>query len=609
MRNEAISKLIREGTPVTEKNIQLVLSSNFGNNRAIDKILSESYLNNFSLNEIYNFIIKNYANIVSLIKSMEDEHEEVSESIANRSDFIGRRINDVYNEIASAQVLESKMSGYLKTINLDFSSKAVVDQDSTVSISDNVIFGIPNKAELNTEIEAVGKGYTLDNVDAYIRGSNVPESSAASIFLIDRNNTPIIPTQEDRIINSDTAVKIEGRSSISGSRQLDIIIDKEDNEIFNQINFSVGKAHLVDIYISTDGKDFIKLFNRPKYVKDTPLMVGTKNHRYIKITFYKDDFDRVDNGEYVYEIKFKKFEIVRTVLSNETLFLSNSIEVPGIYSKLAIDTCDNYKNSGVEIQYELNVDDKGWDLIRPVNKLSSKDKVISPSVYSINEYTDNKIIVLKDNEVDINGDILYNLELPSEFLTSNQIKIFADELSEEDNSWKQESIFYTVYGILKNPVTIDFGQEAISINGKWVSDEVQLTKGVYIIKVRKENYINIVNLFSSSITKSNKGEFDVKDSEGNIVKVYDPLWPYNHKLLIEENFDFLFREELFEKIDYTIYNSDSNFKISTNKEYKEILIIYKLYQSEMSKVKIRAKLKSLDNTTIPYIEKIMLRLV
>lgn len=609
MRSEAISQLIRHGIPVTESNISEILQNPLASVRAIESIMAKGYLDKESLNQIYDFISGNFCSIVEPLSKLELVYSEKLDEVETRASILSRKINDVYNEISSAQVLETKMSGYLRTINLDFSEKAIVNTNTNATISGGIVYGLPVSPKLaNTDL-INGRKYTRGNITVYIRGSNVNEPNLGSLFVVKEQTNPRVPTVDEEIINSEIPIKIVGKSKVSGPRQIDLFIDKKDNEIFNQIDICLNRAHMVQFNFSNDGKTFERIYTRPKYIKNTPTPIGLRNDRYIKITFYKESHDRVDNGEYIYEVNIKKLNILRTTLSEEILFETNEIDIPGNFSKVAIDTCDNYRSNKVSIDYEININDSEWNSIRPVDKVSDSNSVLVPSVISVNDYVDNKIIVLRDNEVQVDGSYLYTLEFPQTFLTSNQIRIFSNELDSENNEWEGDTIFHWCYGIVRDTAEFSVGNNEIQINGKWITGDIKLTKGVYKIKVRNENYINIVNLFSNEIVDENDGEYYIKSEEGDTALVFDPLWPNNHKVIIEKSFDFLFSKELFEKTDYTLYNNQDNINVSTAKEHEELLIVYRLHQSETSTVKIRAKMKSIDNTSIPYIEKILIRLV
>ncbi len=100
----------------------------------------------------------------------------------------------------------------------------------------------------------------------------------------------------------------------------------------------------------------------------------------------------------------------------------------------------------------------------------------------------------------------------------------------------------------------------------------------------------------------------IKDSDVNPWSIYDPSYPYNHQMVCEKTFNYLFSRELIEKDGYTLYNNQNGYNIATPIAHEEVIIVYKLHVSNASNFRLRAELSSIDKTTIPYIEKALVRL-
>jgi len=104
------------------------------------------------------------------------------------------------------------------------------------------------------------------------------------------------------------------------------------------------------------------------------------------------------------------------------------------------------------------------------------------------------------------------------------------------------------------------------------------------------------------------GEYTVVSNDKSVRTVFDPLYPYNHKHLIETHFDYVFKKELIENTDYNIYNKGSNYYVSTPEDQEVIMVAYRLYQSNVESIQVKAELRSADHVTIPFIEKLIIRL-
>lgn len=95
----------------------------------------------------------------------------------------------------------------------------------------------------------------------------------------------------------------------------------------------------------------------------------------------------------------------------------------------------------------------------------------------------------------------------------------------------------------------DFGPRPIEIDGVSLTGEVRLSEGVHVVKVKEENWYSLEGLGAVSDFDQNTKQFRGRktdygeegftiniDDAPNIdvnYRVIDPLFPYNHKLLIE----------------------------------------------------------------------------
>ena len=90
----------------------------------------------------------------------------------------------------------------------------------------------------------------------------------------------------------------------------------------------------------------------------------------------------------------------------------------------------------------------------------------------------------------------------------------------------------------------------------------------------------------------------------------DPKYPNNHKVIVEQQFDAIFAEELKEVRDYSWHITEAGiYEIHTQEEYKDgIHIVYRPHTKSLNTIKLKAVMQSVDKITVPIISKIMLRL-
>ena len=116
-----------------------------------------------------------------------------------------------------------------------------------------------------------------------------------------------------------------------------------------------------------------------------------------------------------------------------------------------------------------------------------------------------------------------------------------------DAGWAFDNPYYVSYGLVKETggITIDFGPNLIEIDGVEVNGKARLSQGIHKFRVHEQNWYSLKGLHDVSainpLTKKLTGVqstygVDGLQSELTVsidAQVIDPLYPYNHKLLVE----------------------------------------------------------------------------
>lgn len=606
MRAEAIDFLIRKGIDVTESNIDKILKEGFSLQTPEAVLNRDSGINRELIDGVYDFALESMRPSLQVRSDLEDRFEAIDQDIKERFDKLSRGIATATQELKAAQVLEKGMSGYVKSINVDFSENAVIDLVNTNAlISEGVVFGSIKDESKAADKESIRvKEYPVSAVSSVIRTAGDVTPGRFEIF----NDSGIshVPFPDQSLINSDKSFRMIGESGLGGDKRMDLIIDREDASLFNQVELQLEKAHLAQVFLSEDGLEFTKVFDKEKYVKNTVLPVGSSTARYIKITIYKTRHDAVHSGIYSYDVRFNKINILRSTINDTAIVQTNNIDIGGPYSVLALSTCDNFSDPKAKITYKISIDDGEWKTIRPVDK-KKVGNVVEPVTVKLNDYSENKLISLTDfNKTQVG--YTASLDLPQQFVASNDLRVFAEDMTQFGGEWEGDSSYKTAYGMIAQTKSFDIGETQMQINGKWATGVIELNPGLYEVKVLTSNYANLFNAKNASLINSNNGEYSITDKSGAVRMIADPLYPYNHKILVEDNFDLLFKKELIEKRDYTLYNSQANYNLSTYQKYNEIIVSYRLHQSNAGFFKLRAEMSSEDKTTMPYIERALIRM-
>lgn len=603
MRSEAIDYLLRNNMQVTESNIASIIDDNF-NSKSVSSIVDKTRgINNDFIEDVYKYT-------VSEVSPLAERRKLLDSKISNTIDFAQDKIESILAnirqglvDISIAHALERNASGFIDTLNIDLNNQAIINKENTnSSISDNVIYGIQSNNSFADKSFVKTKPYGLNN----IKYSSYDTKGLYDIKLENTENSiPTVFNNGSHIINSDAKFRLVSSANNSNQKVFEVIIDRQNNDVFNQFEISLKKACLGNVFLSNDGKTYSKVFPRNSYIKNTVLPVGKSNSRYIKLVFFVNKPARQKSGMFEFVLEFNFINILQSTIGNKSFYETNNIDFPGVYSGLSISTCDNFSDENINIKYFVSINNSDWKPIRPVDKVATF-KSIEPTVIKINDYFDNKIISLTDI-TKVNDRFESKVLIPKEFIFSNQISVFSEDISKTSIDWAFDGARYCCNALLVRPSTIDFGPNPIEINGRLLSGSVALPSGLYSIKTEAHNYANIINFRTVNVVSVNGPEYTVKDEEGTLRTVLDPLFPYNHKIVCDNAFDFIFGSQLFEKYDYSLYNNGTDYIISMPVEHKEVLICYRLQKQSVSTVKVKAEMESLDKVTIPYIERILIR--
>ncbi|RLA68537.1 MAG: hypothetical protein DRQ78_00175 [Epsilonproteobacteria bacterium] len=606
MRSEDIDFLIRSKIPVTKFNLDNIESSQASREAfSISMASSAINLNIQTFNDMSNYATTLFQSGIDKKVILRDQVDYIRKNTDGGIEDIVRGLTNLKEEASTSSVLESAMSGELKTLSISFDNDSTVSRDSEgVMVKEGVLYADTSKENSIKEAIRIEK-YNFSSMSSFMRSKHATD--IAKIELVSDSGVGYYPEPGLDVINSDIRFRLEGISDIDISRNIDLIVDRKDSSLFNQIEIDLSKAHMVSIYTSNDGEYYKSHTSNPRYIKSSTVQIEPVTDRYVKIVFDKLTHDMVRNGNNVYSVTVNSLSLLRTTFSGQSLLLTNPIKVSGSYSKIAMSVCDCISNNQQgKISYFLSVNGKEWESIRPVGR-SMGDSIHRRSVLDVNPLVTNKFILLEEKEEE-NSIETYTLPLPEDFISSNYIRIFGNNITDSSEDWIYGRSMYYATGILYDEKVVDFGPDEILLNGTWVTGEQRLMPDIYKISIRADNYSNVILNRKNNIIDIGNGEYAVESDDGTVRTVFDPLYPYNHKYIIEKEFDYIFEQELIEKEDYNLYNKDSEYYLSTMESYDNIIIAYRLHESNVNSIQLKAELQSGDFVTIPYIEKIIIRL-
>lgn len=586
--NNFLTTSLKKLAILTDRNLDPVslneLREEINNISSID-IESLSYEKNI---DIYKFFIKMLNNI-SAVPDLESKLNDLLNVIEGKFEYINKRIRvSLYEKIKSARLLND-YTIQKQTLAFDININPQTFEKMTGTIIDGSILAIKSKDNgsqklIDTEIIK----------DIQVEGNNGPSSIGGTIVKKVNNGWGVA--------NKEEVIKSEGTYLAKTQSIFD-----EENEITISINFGritnveaitpvFANPEVIKIYTSDNDKDF-SLIAYKVITKNKTFILENKRIKNIKIVINKKSPSYKLGNTYIYETMFKQIKISSDYEKEDVTFETKQININKEISKLAITTNDNYDSKDVEIKYYVSMDNKEYQELRPSGKLNNKN--IS-SILEAEQSTENKLITISAYE-QVDTNFVYSLEIPQAFIMTNNMSVF-----NELNKWKANEGIYEAYVFNYEAKNINIGNKFIFINGKKHTGSIVLEKGINKIEIPAEFF---VNLFNKKLCKSysiNEDIITITLNSGDIVTVTDTSYPYNVKLNIEENSDFVF-QKLKEEVDFKFILINNNIKIQTFKSNDAVYCVYNNLYKNVQSIKIKGTMKSINNKTIPKIQKITVR--
>ena len=557
-------------------------------------------LSEFSINkeiEIYKSSIK-ALRAISEIDSNNKRASDLLMDIEDGFELLNKKIRvSLYEKIKEAKL--SNM--YTTTIN-DLYVNIPIEKESFVNGSDAVIsnaeiYGIKAKNNGNGSLLNIENESILSlKIEA-----NDGTKSKAGILIEKTSSGPtsgwIIP-EKSSIFNTEKEYIIRCETLANGPNSITIDIELAKIEEIESICPVFKDVEVLRIYTSTDARYYKPVTTKTASI-DRTFIFDKRKVKYIRIVIQKDKESYRSNGKYVYETKLRQIKISAEYEKDISIIETKEIDINKQLSKLSIDVVDNNNISGVNIEYEIKINNREYRKIRPVGQSKNIDV---HSVIDISEKTENKIIEI-DNSIKTETGYEYSLlDIPQAFLMTNDTT-FLTKIDE----WKYQESLYISYVFNYEDININTGTKNLYVDGKKLSGNIKIEKGLRLVGIESKDFKKLFNknLIDSYTVNGNTVSVTLRD--GSVENIVDSMYPYNLKLLIETASDFIFAEKLTEGFDYKLNRNENTVRVETKNKEGKVYCIFNNLLSAISFVSIKATLKSTDNKTVPKISRIILR--
>jgi hypothetical protein len=307
-----------------------------------------------------------------------------------------------------------------------------------------------------------------------------------------------------------------------------------------------------------------------------------KTMRWLKFIFRKPAQDNIDN-EYIFSARHIKLygNIYDSTVGNTLITASQqALDTEGnpiLFSLVALDTCqETPTDTGIDHYISASKDNSTWTSWMPILQ-SDSTVILHPKIINLSgiDWRDNSVendttrldssitsdgttqmklvktfsnsditglsgyrfkdetfavvntaIVISEDEV---PDLIGNSIVVWRNLRYKNINNYPDTATVRDvpRGWGLDGGQYSCYFevISSDGILLDFGERSCVIDDKEVSGAIQIPKGIHKFSTESVNWIDIAD----GISALDNGAATSEEQ----LKTVDPLYPYNHKLIIE----------------------------------------------------------------------------
>lgn len=486
------------------------------------------------------------------IKGLELLYKGYLDTIVDSNSISKENINTINNNLEEdIDRLESKISKVVEKLR----GAILAERKITGSIFTTILPLINQQTDMNTTTATINDNIvygisTVPNMD------NLKPLLLNNLTINNLNVTSLNKTLLEYLENFKLTPKTNHNKVLEFTINLRGLIQQTSNLVLDL------KEHAIfEIYINGN------LYSKRKLSKKFIIPIDTSSQS-VTVRCYETIHKTT-------ELVFNKIGVTSLLYKEESLYESKKLSINETLNYLAIDTCDNSKEDNVEINYYISTNDREYEEFTPVSKGVSATK---QSIITLDK--DAKLTLLGITPVKASeGDIRYYIPDNLQNISHFELEIFLPNIK---NIMNKE-----VFMVIKNDIEINTlavtqgSSNKLFIDGKEiVSESIVLNKGIRTLIVTDE----LKNIISSN-------------------------YSYIKNLIGSEN---LFINKKIKTI-----NKDSNQRKYISMSIPELKDAYDLYgniyiqgisrSKTIDTIKIKATLRSIDQKTVPYISRILIR--
>ena len=569
--------------------------------RSLDPELYEKFRIRLDNKEYSEFNIKNY--LMFLYTSYFYQNDEIDE-LLSRSNAIRRKILDYTRELSvllDEAISMSKVAAISDKSNMDivktiyYTPSSGYDIEKTNSYVEKSLISSPQD---DTTSDYNQSASVILKRDISVSITNGPDRSQCTVK--DFNNSTLL--ESDSLINSGKKFIVDGYMSENIKADIEFLIDRKEYSFFNNIQANTDVPHLYTLYTSEDGAFFDKINSNPILTSNLNIQIDKTNHRFIKIVVHMPRATSSNSNGFLYRIKFNSMLLKVSQYKNVSTFFTGDINVDSIGEYVAIDTCDNYQNKNVKINYQISINGGQFRSIKPLRKISIYEDGLISSM-PISDYLDYKIAHLTEHTSESNRNI-FDTSIDVNIFNSSRFRYFSP-----NHRFVTGGNYTSVTGILYEDREYDFGQVGVVINGIVKTGKVKIYAGVNTIEFPSHSFNELFNIDNIEEAKID-GNRIIIYKDGEIVNTIFDVDSYKNGFFMSIDIfgaKAILGKEVTDEI-HIIDDTDGLYVSSPN-DVNSLYILMKNKISNIDTVNLKIDMKSMDTFTRPEINRIIFRVI
>jgi len=539
-------------------------------------------------NEIQHDLNLDLKALYLLYNSLMQENTLVFDSTNDKLDGLLIELKQLEDRIENLLLLSRNSEGFMAFVSDTFSdvrqinlseTTAYVDLASQLVQANFEVGGDDNKvSRVLVDPATLSLNFNIVTRDNLLSQSAYPGSSLADIFS-DTSRAWV------GVANMSKAAPVTAELTIGFAEEVSL------SKISLEPKTSLGGGSLlVSVQVSSDGAVWSNVGESTtiKTVKyKTGWVFPTVVAKWVKFTITKLGPDRFgDNNVLVYEFGFRNisfyemgFDLESTLITKPLVYL----DPEGAYTsfnKVALEVCEEipaqttldyyvsfgFQKSDESVQFATDdLGDIRWSPIAPGNRdntnqptivnVSNINRVLANNIYTLENRlpaydayrysgtTDIKLLDHKITSNDVESSVLLLRNIKDLTLIPYFIPTPFGYLS--PRGWTYDGNFYSCWVNINaaDGLELDFGPSPIYVNGLPISGRYKIPRGLHSIKINKRNWFDLdgpnIDGRSDDLTLpaallGTVTTFDLITNRFTGDKsIIDPLFPFNHKYLIE----------------------------------------------------------------------------